>query len=351
MHDYFLDVETVRLAVVIGVIISTLFYERVQLTTGGAIVPGYLAIFIPAPLFIVVTLLSAYLTFFIVNRLLAKRYILYGRRKYEVEILVALVIVAAWVALAHFVVHFNPLLSALYGIGFIIPAVIAHDMFRQGLRKTLTAVLVNVAIVGLFIYVFFSLTRIAPWSGEAAAAGPRSADWNYPVDLLTLGGGDFGYSIDLLLPAIFVSVLAGVLVFARLGLRTGGFVVGAYLALVLLRPLDLLYALIISVATYFFVTKFLMNHLLIFGRRKLSMMILIASIFAWSGEIALDLLTSGQYVPWRGFHVITLMVPALLANDAQRQGIYRTLWGAGITTVAVFTVVNLLDAARLYFGL
>jgi hypothetical protein len=42
------------------------------------------------------------------------------------------------------------------------------------------------------------------------------------------------------------------------------------------------------------------------------------------------------------------MVPALLANDSERQGLSRTFWGAGITAVAVFAAMNLVDAARLY---
>jgi hypothetical protein len=41
---------------------------------------------------------------------------------------------------------------------------------------------------------------------------------------------------------------------------------------------------------------------------------------------------------------VTLMIPALLANDAQRQGLERTVWGAAITTLSVFGVVNLLAA-------
>ncbi|MEJ7715130.1 MAG: hypothetical protein WKF40_05245 [Thermoleophilaceae bacterium] len=41
---------------------------------------------------------------------------------------------------------------------------------------------------------------------------------------------------------------------------------------------------------------------------------------------------------------MTLMVPALLANDAQRQGLERTLWGAGISTLAVYGSLNLVTA-------
>ena len=36
MHEYLFRPEVVRVALVVGVIVSMLFYERVQLTTGGS---------------------------------------------------------------------------------------------------------------------------------------------------------------------------------------------------------------------------------------------------------------------------------------------------------------------------
>lgn len=336
MHEYLYDVTIVRLAIIVGVVVTTLFYERVQLTTGGAIVPGYLALFTRTPLYILVTLLIAYLTFHLVNNVLTKRYILYGRRKFEMEILIALTLLTLSVGTAHLVVRFSPLLLALYGIGFVIPAIIAHDMPRQGPRKTLIAVLINTAIVACFIYVFSALSTIAP-----GRATPEVAH------LASLGGGEHGYPADLLLVAVFTSVICGMVVFWKLGLRSGGFVTGAYLALMLLRPLDLLFAAAVAVVSYRFVTGVLMRHILVFGRRKLSMMVLTAAIIAWTAELVITAATGGAYRPWSGLHVITLIVPALLANDLQRQGLYRTFWGAGLTTVGVFAITNLVDAVRL----
>ncbi len=54
--------------------------------------------------------------------------------------------------------------------------------------------------------------------------------------------------------------------------------------------------------------------------------------------------TDGQYTPWRGLTVITLMVPALLANDAQRQGWEKTLWGASLTGVGVYAAMSCVTA-------
>jgi len=333
MHEYIFDLETVRLAVVLGVIVSTLFYERLHLTTGGAIVPGYLALFLPQPLFIVVTMAAGYVTFYLVNHVIAQRYILYGRVKFEVEILTSLILVALLAVAAAFALRLHPQMAALYGVGFIIPGIIAHDMKRQGPAKTSAAVLLNTAIVGVVIFIYHSLLRIAPWYRRAEVA---------PFDATSLA-----YPPDLLFPAVFASVLAGMLVFRWVGVRTGGFIMGAYWALVLSRPLDILFALVTGVGTYLFVTRFLMRHMLLFGRRKLSMMVLAGAIFAWSAEILIKIATDGEYLPWSGFHVITLFVPALFANDAHRQGIYRTVWGTGLTALAVFGLMNLVQAVRI----
>lgn len=337
MHEYVFDLETVRLAVVLGVIVSMLFYERLHLTTGGAIVPGYLAVFLPRPLFIAVALGVAYATFHFVNHVLTRRVILYGRRKFEAEILTSLVLVAACTLAAGLLAGLRPEMAALYGIGFIIPGIIAHDMKRQGPARTLGAVLLNTAIVGLVIFIYHSLLHIAPGYRRAQAPAFDEASLGYPPDLL--------------FPAVFASVAVGMLVFRHVGVRTGGFIMGAYWALVLLRPLDLAFALAVGALTYLFVTHVLMRHMLLFGRRKLSMMVLAGAVFAWGAELLIVAGTDGRWVPWSGFHVITLFVPALLANDAQRQGFCRTAWGAALTAVGVFGLMNLLQAARLALGL
>ena len=50
--------EVMRITLVVGVILGMLFYERFQLTTGGAIVPPYLALAVASPLSVVVTTLT-----------------------------------------------------------------------------------------------------------------------------------------------------------------------------------------------------------------------------------------------------------------------------------------------------
>ncbi len=335
MYEYLFRPEVVRVALVLGVVVSMLFYERVQLTTGGAIVPAYLALHLPAPLAILVTLAAGYLTYVLVSVVLSRRFILYGRRRFEVEILVGLAIVLVLTLVSGLLGTLDPALLALSGIGFLVPGIIAHDMMRQRPGKTVLAVLTTSAILGLFVYLFASLIEIAPIedaSGEVA------------LPALT------GFPTDLLLVAAAASVGVGMLVFAKLGLRSGGFISGAYLALVAPRWLDLVFAVVVAVVVWFVVVRLLMPRLLLFGRRKLSTMVLVGAILTWAAELAVIAATDGRYEPWRGLIVITFMVPALLANDAQRQGWEKTLWGAGLTSLGVYSVMNLVTAAGTGLG-
>lgn len=329
MHEYFLRPEVVRVALIVGVVVSIVFYERVQLTTGGSIVPAYLALFLAAPLFIAVTLLAGYLTYVVVSVVIAKRWILYGRRKFEVEMLVGLVFVSIGTLAATTLSGHHPLLAGLTGIGFLIPGVLAHDMFRQRPHKTLIAVAATTVIVVLFVFSFASLLEISPLRDHLRPT-PDFDSVGYPMQLLIVG--------------VVASVLFGLLTFSRLSLRSGGFVTAAYLALVLPHPANLLFAAVVALVTWLVVTKMIMPRLLIFGRRKLSTMVLVGGILAWVGEEAVTAITAGGFVPWSGFSIMTLMVPALLANDAQRQGLERTLWGASIATLGVYGSMNVLTA-------
>lgn len=336
MFDYAFAPEVVRVALVVGVVLSMLFYERMQLTTGGAIVPAYLALSVTAPLAIAVTVAVGYLAYLLVSVVLAKRLILYGRRKFEWEMLVGLGLILICTVLADVLGDYDPALFAVAGIGFLVPGIIAHDMSRQQPVRTVLAIGATTAILLLFLVVFSSLMSIAPGANDAETVRLASV---------------LGYPRELLLLAVAMSIAVGMLIFSRLGLRSGGFITGAYLALVSARWADIVFALAVAVVTWVVVVKVLMPRLLIFGRRKLSTMVLIGAIIGWVAELGVIALTAGDYVPWRGLTVATLMVPALLANDAQRQGWERTLWGSGLTALGVYAGTNLIAAAAIATGL
>lgn len=329
MHDYLFDAELVRLSILIGVVVSLLVYNRYGVTTGGTVVPGYLALFVLQPTQIVSTLALATATYMVVHKQLRPRFMLWGRKLFESEILVALFLQMLWVAGLMLLTPHAPQLSLLYGIGFLLPGIIAHDMGRQGAENTIFAT------VACAITVFSLVTIIG---GVRDLFGlPISMTGSSLVALES-----FAYSSDLLLVGVCISVLATVFLYHRSHffetLRTGGFITAAYLALVLNRPLDLLFIVVCSSVTYLIVTQILMKMTILFGRTKVAAMILMAMLTTWSVELILW--HSLGYIPWAGFNAIAPMIIALLANDAQRQGPKRTFIGATSATLIVFLVLH-----------
>ena len=124
--------------VLIGVLVSFGFGELTGISPGGVIVPVYLALNLHDPRRIAATLLVSLLTLGLI-RLLERWLILYGRRKFVLAVCLSMLLAA--------------LLRAIPGarlyvdvIGCLIPGILAREMDRQGVGKTLLAL---VAVVGL----------------------------------------------------------------------------------------------------------------------------------------------------------------------------------------------------------
>src|SRR5262245_50717597 len=96
MYDYFVSDQLARMTIILGIVVSTVIYKQTGRTLGGVIVCGYLALFIGRPIHIIVTLAMAYFTFQIVHNILKRRYMLNGRKLFEVEILVGLLFQVSW---------------------------------------------------------------------------------------------------------------------------------------------------------------------------------------------------------------------------------------------------------------
>jgi len=128
--------EADALVVGIGLVVSLLYSELFGVTPGGIIVPGYLALAIPEPLSVLLTIGVALLTFFVVQ-VLATIAIVYGRRRTVLAILIGFLLgtlaraaVGAGTALA-------PL--ELDVVGYVIPGLLAIWMDRQGPVVTTTS--------------------------------------------------------------------------------------------------------------------------------------------------------------------------------------------------------------------
>ena len=77
MNDFAFNIDLARLAIVVGLFITILFYERLKIAPGGMIVPGYIAIYFNHPDKIIYTFLLAFLVYLIVGKYLVKFFVLF----------------------------------------------------------------------------------------------------------------------------------------------------------------------------------------------------------------------------------------------------------------------------------
>jgi len=122
-------------AAFVGLTIATLFVELTGLYPGGIIVPAYIALFADQPLRIVGTLLVALLAWG-VYRLLARMFILFGRRRFLLLVLLGGVWTLIGTRLAPML---WPVSLELRAIGWVIPGLIANTFERQGFVRTVVA--------------------------------------------------------------------------------------------------------------------------------------------------------------------------------------------------------------------
>jgi poly-gamma-glutamate biosynthesis protein PgsC/CapC len=128
--------DTAVFVVGLGLAISLIYSELFGVTPGGIIVPGYLALAIPEPLTVALTLGVALLTFFIV-RVLATIAIVYGRRRTVLSILIGFLLGS----LARAAVGAGTPLASLEldVVGYVVPGLLAIWIDRQGAVATLTS--------------------------------------------------------------------------------------------------------------------------------------------------------------------------------------------------------------------
>ena len=124
-----------------GVAVSLIFSELTGLSPAGIIVPGYIAISLQTPRRVIYTIAVAVLAMFCA-RLIARLTILYGRRRFAVLILLSFVINAVIVNLG--ILPYDPGM-----IGVLVPGIMAQEMEKQGIAKSMLSLAVVVGILAL----------------------------------------------------------------------------------------------------------------------------------------------------------------------------------------------------------
>lgn len=136
-----------RESIGLSILLSFLSSEFLGISAGGLVSPGYLAFFLEQPLRILSTILLSVLIC-LALRLMQRFMIIFGRRRFMAAVLLGLL--GTW-TIEQLFFYAGGISQDLRIIGYIIPGLIANDMLRQGILKTIALTITVAVIVRLIL--------------------------------------------------------------------------------------------------------------------------------------------------------------------------------------------------------
>ena len=149
-------------------------------------------------------------------------------------------------------------------------------------------------------------------------------------------------------PGIYIGIgmVLSLFLTETLGVTAGGIIVPGYIAMNLDNPSRLIVTFGISLIVYLII-KILSNFILIYGKRRLVLALLLGFLLGYFMRSENNILSSLMDMD---FVVIGNIIPGLIANWMDRQGVLRTIFTvlitAGVTklfimTLSVYQIINI----------
>tara|TARA_Y100000814_G_scaffold154928_1_gene112876 strand:- start:1310 stop:1771 length:462 start_codon:yes stop_codon:yes gene_type:complete len=145
--------------------------------------------------------------------------------------------------------------------------------------------------------------------------------------------------------AIGLGIILSLFFTETLGVTAGGLIVPGYIAIYLNEPYMVIGTFSISIFTYF-VVRFLSYFMLIYGKRRLVLSLLIGFLTGYTVRNYVD---SSSFLAIDGeLLVIGNIIPGLIASWMDRQGVLRTMSVIFITASIVQLILMLLYRGAFY---
>ena len=141
-------------------------------------------------------------------------------------------------------------------------------------------------------------------------------------------------------PGIYIGIgmVLSLFLTETLGVTAGGIIVPGYIAMNLENPERLVITFGISIITFLLI-KLLGQFIMVYGKRRLVLALLIGFLLGYLSRSE-NIITAG--LGTTDFMVIGNIIPGLMANWMDRQGVLRTistvLITAGITKLCIMTI-------------
>lgn len=132
-----MDATYLYICLITGLLISILCEEALGLSAGGLVVPGYLAMICTDAVSMLLVYIVSFTTYLTVNYGLPKLVILYGKRRLAAAVFVGVIYMLLLELIFPGAVPAGS--DVMWFLGLIAPALITHQITRQGFRYTVPA--------------------------------------------------------------------------------------------------------------------------------------------------------------------------------------------------------------------
>lgn len=135
---------------------------------------------------------------------------------------------------------------------------------------------------------------------------------------------------------LFIGLIVAVLYVEIMDIYPGGIIVPAYMALYLDQPLRILVTILIAFLGLF-TYRVLSRFLILFGKRRFVMFVLLGALWAQLWFVLLPHFFSDPF----GLRAIGWLIPGLLANNLEKQRLIPTLASLLIVSTITFFLVRI----------
>jgi len=135
---------------------------------------------------------------------------------------------------------------------------------------------------------------------------------------------------------LFIGLIVAVIYVEIMDIYPGGIIVPAYVALYLDQPLRVLITILIAFLSLF-TYRLLSRFLILFGKRRFVMLVLLGALWAQLWFVLLPHIFSDPL----GLRAIGWLIPGLLANNMEKQRLIPTLASLLIVSTITYFLVRI----------
>jgi len=149
---------------------------------------------------------------------------------------------------------------------------------------------------------------------------------------------------EIIIQSVGIGLVLSLIFTEMLGIAAGGMVVPGYVALMIHHPLRIVGTILVSLLTLATI-KYLSNYIFVYGRRRIVLVILVGFLFGWLSREMLTIQAGSTLIELQS---IGLIIPGLIANWMEKQGIVKTISTMIIAAVLIRLILMITTGGEVF---